>query len=73
MVANKSNHIETFEVHRFLTEFQFIQGHELLYHLVHFIRFIHNDAAVKFPAFRIVVDTLLQALRIALDKRNRGL
>ena len=47
-----------------------VERQQLFHHIVHFGRLVHNDITVKFPALRIVIDTLLQALRIALDQSD---
>ena len=70
--VDEGNDVKPLHDHLLIAEFQLVQGEKLLHHPVHFSGLIHDDLAVKLPALFIVVDTLLQALRITLDEGDGG-
>ena len=50
-----------------------IQSQQFFHHTVHFIRFVNDNFTIKFTAFCIIINTLLQSFRITLDQCQRCL
>ena len=69
----KFRQIKPLEHDVFIAKLQLIQRQQILNHLVHLRRFIHDDVTVEFPAFRVFIDSFPQPFRISLDQGDRRL
>ena len=69
--AHQAYDVKPLELHLIRTEFQLIEGQEILHHMVHLVCFIHDHIAVELAALRILIDPFLQSFRIPLDQGNR--
>ena len=49
--------IKSFKHDIFITEFQLVQCQQILDHLIHLGRLIHNNITVEFPTLRIFIDS----------------
>ena len=73
LAPDQVRQVEADHFHYVFAEFQLIERQELAHQGIHLSGFIDNDIAVIVPGFRIVIDAVLQALRVPLDQGQRGL
>ena len=66
--ADQLRDVKAFHPGLFSAEFQLVQRQELFHHGIHLGGFIHDHITVELPALLIIIDALLQALRISLDQ-----
>src|SRR5699024_125260 len=69
---HKPDDIKPFKLNFVRSELQLVQSQEILHHLVHLVRLIHNNFAIELPALGIVINAFLQALGIPLDQCDRS-
>ena len=73
LAPDQVRQVEADHLHYVLTEFQLIERQELAHQGVHLSGFVDNHIAVIVPGLRIIIDAVLQALRVSLDQGKRGL
>ena len=72
LVADHGDKIKSLHYYLLISGFQLIQSQKLPNQIIHLGGLVHDYVAVELPALFIIVDALLESLRIALDQGDGG-